>query len=68
MNPVDKEQAEALRRMMAQLKGRDKAELKELFLAGLQRASRSNTRGAGLGLIEMSRRANGDPGWSLRRV
>ena len=65
MNPVVPEQATALRSRLARIQGRDKKELKDFFMEGLQRAAKIAGRGAGLGLIEMARRSNGDPAWSL---
>jgi hypothetical protein len=65
MNAVTRAQAKSLRHMLAALDGKSGSQLKELFLIGLQRASGSGSRGAGLGLIEMARRSGQTPGWEF---
>jgi hypothetical protein len=65
MNAVTSEQTERLRQTLATLDGKSRSQLKELFLSGLQRASGSGSRGAGLGLIEMARRSGHAPVWDL---
>lgn len=67
-NLVTRPQAEKLDTDLADLQGRDNAELKELYLEGIQRTSTPGTRGAGLGLIEMVRRAGGGATWAFRSV
>lgn len=67
-NLVTRSQAEKLDTDLADLQGRDNAELKELYLEGIQRISKPGTRGAGLGLIEMVRRTGGGATWAFRPV
>ncbi len=67
-NLVTRSQAEKLDTDLADLQGRDNAELKELYLEGIQRTTKPGTRGAGLGLIEMVRRAGGGATWAFRAV
>ncbi len=64
-NPVTLEQHQKLEERLTELYGKDTSELKELFLEGIQRTSPPGTRGAGLGLIEMVRRAGEDPKWGF---
>ena len=66
MNAVTKEQSEGLSHTLATLDGKTGSQLKELFMAGLQRAAGSGSRGAGLGLIEMARRSGHTPAWDFR--
>lgn len=56
---------QALEARLSALRGKDTSGLKELFLEGIQRSSPPGTRGAGLGLIEMVRRAGAFPAWSF---
>jgi hypothetical protein len=65
MNPVTREQAKRLEHALGTLQDKSAAQLKELFLSGLQRSAGSGNRGAGLGLIEMARRSGRVPGWTL---
>lgn len=64
-NPVTHAQAHKLERILAELQGKDNEKLKELYIEGIQRTSSPGTRGAGLGLIEMVRRAGGTPRWNF---
>lgn len=67
-NLVTRPQAEKLDNDLADLQGRDNAELKELYLEGIQRTSTPGSRGAGLGLIEMVRRAGSGATWAFTAV
>ena len=67
-NPVSRAQAKKLDRVLTELHGMDNASLKALFMKGIQRARVPGTRGAGLGLIEMVRRAGGRLGWDFSTV
>ena len=67
-NPVTRSQAQKLDKDLADLQSRDKAGLKELYLEGIQRTSKPGSRGAGLGLIEMVRRAGGGATWAFKPV
>jgi hypothetical protein len=62
MDPVPRAEAIALARSLHQIKGLDITQLKDLFLRGLQGVSRSERGGAGLGLIEMTRRSGHELG------
>ncbi|MBL7980188.1 MAG: SiaB family protein kinase [Flavobacteriales bacterium] len=62
MDPVLRAEAIALAKSLQQIKGLDIAQLKDLFLRGLQGVSRSERGGAGLGLIEMTRRSGHELG------
>ncbi len=64
-NPVTRPQQRILQERLTELQGKDTRELKELFMEGIQRANVPGMRGAGLGLIEMVRRAGAKPGWSF---
>lgn len=65
-NPIGKGEAERLSAALAHLNTMDRSQLKQLFLAGLQRAGDSRSRGAGLGLIEMARRSGSQLGYLVR--
>jgi len=67
-NPVTRAQQPPLEARLAALRGKDTSELKELFLEGIQRVRPPGMRGAGLGLIEMVRRADANPTWSFDRL
>lgn len=67
-NLVTRAQAKKLDTDLADLQGLDNAGLKELYLEGIQRTSRPGIRGAGLGLIEMVRRAGGGATWAFNHV
>lgn len=67
-NPVTHAQQPPLEARLAALRGKDTSELKELFLEGIQRVRPPGMRGAGLGLIEMVRRAGANPTWSFERL
>lgn len=56
-NTVRSEDEDKLVRMLADLRGKPKEQLKELFLQRLQGNKVSERGGAGLGLIEMARRS-----------
>lgn len=64
INGVHKAQVEAIQGQLNTIRGLDHAELKELSLEMLQRASTS--RGAGVGFIEMTRRSGNELGHMLR--
>lgn len=64
-NPVTTEQAEQLQQALENLARKDAAGLKQLFMEGLLRSTSPGQRGAGLGLIEMTRRAERAPRWSF---
>lgn len=66
VNPMKAEGVPGLEATMAQLAGRDRSELKEMFMSGLQRAGEAKRRGAGLGLIEMARRSGNDLAFMMR--
>ncbi len=57
LDPVPKAEVKALADQLASLQGQGPAQLKELFLGRLRNEQRSARGGAGLGLIEMSRRS-----------
>lgn len=67
-NLVTRAQAKKLDTDLSDLQGLGNAELKELYLEGIQRTSKPGTRGAGLGLIEMVRRAGGGATWAFNHV
>lgn len=64
-NAVTAPQKNKLDGLLNGLRGRTLGELKELFMAGMQRTSVPGVRGAGLGLIEMVRRSGGRVGWGF---
>ncbi len=66
MNAVVKSELPALRSTIDSLKGLSAEQLKSLFLAGLQKPESTARRGAGLGLIEMTRRSGSDLGYMHR--
>lgn len=66
VNPVKKSDVTGLRSTLHRLHGMDPAQLKNLFLSGLQNTADQPRRGAGLGLIEMARRSGSDLGYTLR--
>jgi len=66
MNAVVKSEIPALRATLDSLKGLSAEELKGMFLAGLQKPENTARRGAGLGLIEMTRRSGSDLGYMHR--
>ncbi len=66
VNPVKKADVLGLRQTLHRLHGMDPSQLKSLFLSGLQKDSNGPRRGAGLGLIEMTRRSGSDLGYMLR--
>lgn len=66
VNPVKKSDVLGLRTALHRLHGMDPAQLKNLFLTGLQSTPDQPRRGAGLGLIEMARRSGSDLGYTLR--
>jgi hypothetical protein len=66
MNAATKREIPALLTTLDSLKGLSAEELKGLFLAGLQKPENTARRGAGLGLIEMTRRSGSDLGYMLR--
>ncbi len=66
MNAVRKSEIPELRSTLDALKGLSADELKRLFLAGLQRPGTTARRGAGLGLIEMTRRSGSELGYLHR--
>ncbi len=57
MNPLDEAERGGLEQQLLRLRGKDMAQLKELFLRGLERTGHTDRGGAGLGLIEMARRS-----------
>ncbi|HEX2616505.1 MAG TPA: SiaB family protein kinase [Flavobacteriales bacterium] len=57
VNPVSHTTAPRLREVLKRLDGLGKDQLKEMFLSRLQEGDSGSTRGAGLGLIEMTRRS-----------
>lgn len=56
-NPVPTAELPGLERSLALLEGRSSEELKSLYLEGLRNEEKSERGGAGLGLIEMTRRS-----------
>lgn len=64
-NVVRTVDAGALNKALETLRAQDAKGLKELFMEGIQRSSRPGQRGAGLGLIEITRRAGRPPGWAF---
>lgn len=67
-NAVTRPQMEKLETMLAALRDKDNAQLKALFLKGIQRTSQPGVRGAGLGLIEMVRRSGGRFSWDAAPI
>jgi Family of unknown function (DUF6272) len=65
-NAVKKEEVPRLREALSRLQGMGAAQLKALFLSGLQAEHQQPRRGAGLGLIEMARRSGSDLGYLVR--
>lgn len=57
LDPVPKEEVPALDHQLGALRDKGPAQLKEMFLGRLRNEQRSARGGAGLGLIEMSRRS-----------
>lgn len=68
MNPVANTTVPRLQEVLRRLEGLDKGQLKELFLARLQEGDSGSTRGAGLGLIEMTRRSGERLGHALHQL
>ena len=64
-NPVSLPQEQKLEKRLLELRSKSMNELKELFMEAIQRPNVPGTRGAGLGLIEMVRRAGVKPAWSF---
>lgn len=67
-NAVTKSQQLQLDARLADLRDKTPEELKQLFMAGMQRAGTPGVRGAGLGLIEMVRRSGGKIAWGFNPV
>ncbi len=67
-NPVTCAQQQKLEKQLVDLRGKSMNELKELFMEAIQRPNDPGTRGAGLGLIEMVRRAGVKPVWSFDQL
>src|SRR5690606_17012034 len=68
MNPMATEESRELRTLLERIGGTDLKQLKEMFLRGLQGNNPSQKGGAGLGLIEMARRANDGLQFQLRPI
>lgn len=66
VNPMKTTDVPGLNATMEKLAGRDRSELKEMFMRGLQRAGEERRRGAGLGLIEMARRSGNELYYTIR--
>lgn len=64
-NAVAPVKAKGLGEALTFLSAKDAAELKALFLRGIQQPGVEGRRGAGLGLIEMVRRTGARPQWSF---
>lgn len=60
INPIEGPAIEVLRKRLAELEAVAPDRLKQLYLAGLTSNKRDGQRGAGLGLIEMTRRSGRD--------
>ncbi len=67
-NPVTTPQKIKLDGLLNGLRGKTPQQLKTLFMEGMQRTSVPGVRGAGLGLIEMVRRAQGRVDWTFRPI
>lgn len=68
INPVMVRQGRKLDGLLSDIQKKDGPELKQLFLSALQHAAGKDSRGAGLGLIEMARRSGNGPAWSLHPI
>lgn len=57
IDPIRADEAGKLHGLLTQVEGKDRAQLKEMFLGALQHGRISERGGAGLGIIEMARRS-----------
>lgn len=66
VNAIRRDEVPKLQQALGDLAGKDQEALRQLFLSGLRTQQDVQRRGAGLGLIEMTRRSGSDLGYTLR--
>ncbi|GEM_PF-4479644 len=68
VNPVRKDQVPGLVAALEPLKRMDAIRLKDMLIRGLEKEQEEKRRGAGLGLIEMTRRSGGGLDYSIKEL